>query len=297
MIFYSIFLIFATMKTKEQAIRYLSRRSYSDSDWQAILQKCHFLYGSGIRKSQRPKQQSTYQEFIDWLECGIGDGAIVRCHNLTGIFCDNGDNTYKMLAHYDEFGKIVVETIPIKLDDVQEIDGTQFYKDLRKQGLQYSVTLAIVFERKLPRPFSKTVYVHNGVRGVGIVKKCIHGTVYFVCGYELKFQTEYSLPLPEVDFFEIDKPGVQKLQAEMNRNSVSFDKKTKTLVDIVCRAGVNETYWYLSDILSICRETDTRTARDTARYDNYNYFLNYNEALDFREQIIAIRKKTIKGIE
>lgn len=76
------FLNFADMKTKEQVIRYLSRRSYDDADWQAILQKCHFLYGSGVRKALRPKQHSTYQDFIDWLECGIGDGAVVKYENI-----------------------------------------------------------------------------------------------------------------------------------------------------------------------------------------------------------------------
>lgn len=83
---------------------------------------------------------------------------------------------------------------------------------------------------------------------------------------------EYSISLFDIDFFDIDKDGIQKLQDEMNRNCVSFDKKTMALVDIISRADVNKSYWYLSDILSICRGIDKRTARDDARYDNYNYF-------------------------
>lgn len=54
--------------------------------------------------------------------------------------------------------------------NVQEIDGTQFYSDLRKQGLQYSVTLSRIFERKIPKPFTKVLYDHNGVKGIGLVK-------------------------------------------------------------------------------------------------------------------------------
>lgn len=285
------------MKTKEQVIRYLSRRSYDDADWQAILQKCHFLYGSGVRKALRPKQHSTYQNFIEWLDNGIGDGAIVTCGNHTGIFCDNGDGTYKLLAYYSEDGKIEVENLPIDMEQVEVIDGTKFYADLRKQGLQYSVTLANVYERKLPKAYSKILYKYNGVNGVGFVRKCAGGKVHFVCGYDVKFQTEYSLPLHEVDFFDIDKDGIQTLQREMNRNKVSFDKKTMSLVDIMSRAEIDESYWYLTDILSICRAIEKGSAKDDARYNNYNYFLNYNEALDMRENFIAIRKKMIKGLE
>ena len=285
------------MKTKEQVIRYLSRRSYDDADWQAILQKCHFLYGSGVRKALRPKQHSTYQDFIDWLECGIGDGAVVKYEKYTGLVCDNGDNTCKLLAYYADNGKIVVKDLSVDMVNVQEIDGTQFYSDLRKQGLQYSVTLSRIFERKIPKPFTKVLYNHNGVKGIGLVKKCIDGQAYFVCGYEIKFLKEYSISLFDIDFFDIDKDGIQKLQDEMNRNCVSFDKKTMALVDIISRADVNKSYWYLSDILSICRGIDKRTARDDARYDNYNYFLNYNEALDFRETMIKFRKETIKGLK
>ena len=141
------------------------------------------------------------------------------------------------------------------------------------------------------------MYDHNGVKGIGLVEKCVDGQVYVVCGYEIKFLKEYSISLFDIDFFDIDKDGIQKLQDEMNRNCVSFDKKTMALVDIISRADVNKSYWYLSDILSICRGIDKRTARDDARYDNYNYFLNYNEALDFRETMIKFRKETIKGLK
>lgn len=239
----------------------------------------------------------TYQEFMYWLDNGVGDGTIVTCDGHTGIFCDNGDGTYKLLAHYGENGKIEAKDIPVDIGKVQEIDGKQFYADLRKQGLQYGTTLARIYDRKIPKSYSKVIYEHDGVRGVGFVEKCSEGMVHFICGYEVKFQKGYSLPLADVDFFTIDKAGIQKLQEEMNRNCVSFDKKTMSLVEIMSRAEKGGAYWYLTDILSICREIDRRTAKDTARYDNYNYFLNFNEALDMREHIIETRKKIIKGLK
>lgn len=286
------------MKTKEQAIRYLSRRSYDEQDWELILQECHSLYGSGIRKSLRPKQHSTYQEFREWLDNGIGDGVVVAYGIYTGIFCDNGDGTYKLLAYRtSDDGIIVIRDIQVDIKQIKVLKDSDFYSSLRKQGLQYSVTLSNVFERKTPKAYSKILYEYNGVKGVGFVEKCIGGNVNFICCYDTEFRIGYSLPVFDVDFYDVDKSGIQTLQNEMNKHQVSFDKKMMSLVEIQSRAEIGGTYWYLTDTLSICRGIDKRAAKDNARYDNYNYFLEYSEALDMREAFIARRKEMIKGLE
>lgn len=283
------------MKTKEQVIRYLSRRSYPQEDWLIILQECREIYGSGVRKSLRPKSESTIKEFHKWLSDGIGDGTIVRCGNITGLYCDNGDGTAKLIARYVVKEKIVVGDVPVDIKSVTEVEkeeANKFYINLRKQGYQYNPTLATISERNVPRHCQIVKFLYHGIKHLGILLKVKAGIADFACSYEYNggLKSDLSYDLFDLDFLNVTKDDKIKLKEILYDNNVSFDKKSLQLVHCRKRAEFGDYYWFITDIFSIKRVADKRGKSDEIRYDVGNYFLDYKRALDFRNEIVEKRK-------
>lgn len=278
------------MKTKEQVIRYVSRRSYPDDDWKEVLTLCRTHYGSGIKKSSHPKSNSSFSEFKSWLESGIGDGDIVSVDGMTGIFCDNGDGTHKLLARYLINNKIIVEDVKINSDDCLIVDGADFYKNLRKQGYQYFLSLGVVEERNLPRDFQTVSFSYKGQHGVGIIRKSRVKTTEFVCVCSDSFKTDVAYDTYDLDFFPACKEDVRTLVNQLNSKQLKFDKKTSQLVWARKRAVKGEKYWYITDTFSLKMVSDKGTTIDDIRYEVGNYFLLYGDCIKFRDEIVKKRK-------
>lgn len=278
------------MKTKEQVVRYVSRRSYPEDDWRRILLVCRPLYGSGIKKASHPKSTSDYQEFNEWLVNGFGDGEIVSVNGMTGIFCDNGDGTCKLLARYSLNQKIVIEDVKINLCDCKAVDGEEFYMNLRKQGYQYFLSLGVVSERKLPRKFQTISFSFKGSCFVGIVGKSTVSETSFLCVCSDVFQTDVTYNTYDLDFFSACKNDVKILADWLNKKQLRFDKKTSQLIWARKRALKGEAYWFITDTFSLKMVTDKRTAVDDMRYNAGNYFLTYGECEKFRNEMTDKRK-------
>ena len=278
------------MKTKEQVIRYLSRRSYPSEDWKTILQECREKYGSGVRKSLRPKSESTLEEFHQWLENGIGDGAIVRSGDVVGLFCDNGNGTAKLIARYVMNEKIVVEDIPVDVKNVVLEEVNNFYKDLRKQGYQYNPTLATISTRVVPRTCQVVKYLYEGTEYLGILRKNIGGIVDLACSYSDILVDNVTCELSGMDFLEVTKDDKVKLKEILNKYGEEFDKKSLQMKHCEPRAEYGEHYWFLTDIFSLKRVADKRSKADEIRHGVGNYFLDYKKALDFRNEVVEKRK-------
>lgn len=268
----------------------MSRRSYPDVDWKEILTLCRTHYGSGIKKSSHPKSSSSFSEFKRWLESGIGDGDIVSVNGMTGIFCDNGDGTYKLLARYLINNKIIVEDVKINSNDCSVVDDTDFYKDLRKQGYQYFLSLGIVEERNLPRNFQTVSFSYKGQYGVGIIRKSRVNTTEFVCAFLDSLKTDATYDTYDLDFFPASKEDVRILVNQLNSEQLKFDKKTSQLVWARKRAVKGEKYWYITDTFSLKMVSDKGTTVDNVRYEVGNYFLLYDDCLKFRDEMVGKRK-------
>ena len=277
------------MKSKEQVIRYVSRRKFSDEDWIKVLEECHKLYGSGIRKALRPKITETYDGFIEWLENGLGDGSVVDCDGDIGLLCDNGDGTYKLLAHY-VCRRIVIENIQVDISKARLIDEKEFYRDLRREGYQYSVTLASIYERKLPAKYTKVAYQIGDEKGVGIIASCINKTANFLWCYGHVERRNYSVPLEDVDFFPATKDVSDRIKKLMLERNIFFNRNTLQIESMKPRAKVGEYYWFLTERFTLKRELDRHKTKDNERYECCNYFLSYAEADEFRNKLMKILK-------
>ena len=275
------------MKTKEQVIRYLSRRSFSPKDWQVILQECREKYGSGIRKSLRPKSECSLEEFHAWLDTGIGDGIIVKSGDMTGLYCDNGDGTAKLIAEYTINEKIIVDDIAIDPKTViiaSNDEMNKFYRMLRKQGYQYNTTLATISKRNVPRKCQMVKFIYCDSEYIGILLKVKSGTAYFACSYNGELKRNLSYDLFDIDFLETTREDKINLKEILSKNNILFNKKT------LKRAEYGYYYWFITDIFSIKRVADKRKKSDEIRYEIGNYFLDYDKALSFRNEIVDKRK-------
>ena len=277
------------MKSKEQVIRHISKRRFSDEDWVKVLDKCRKLYGSGIRKALRPKITETYDEFIEWLDTGFGDGSIVDYNGDIGLLCDNGNGTYKLLAHY-VCRRIVIENVPIDIKSAKLIDGKEFYRDLRKEGYQYSVTLASIYERKIPSKYTKVAYQIGAEKGVGIIANCIKKTATFLWCYGSIERRNYSVSLEDVDFLPVTKEVIDRIRDLMLESGIKFNRSTLQIEDVKPRAKIGESYWFLTERFTLKRELDNRKTKDNDRYECCNYFLSYPDADVFRKKLVEILK-------
>lgn len=289
-----IFIYLCRMKTKEQVVRYTFRHKFSDNDWKKVLELCRKIYGSGIRRSIRPKSEQTYDGFVEWLDNGIGDGTIVNFNGDIGLLCDNSDGTYKFLAHYVN-RKIVIEEVPVDINLIKIVtDGSgQFYKDLRKAGYQYNVTLATISKRPIPRKYSYTGFKIKDTEGFGLVGQCKGGVVNFLWCFDTIERRDYSVNLCDIDFYSLSKEQFVTIKSTMQKCGVCFDKETLQIIDTLPRVEIGKKYWFLTERFTLKQQVDNRLKKDNDRYENCNYFSTYKEAHIFRTKLMKI----IKGRE
>lgn len=278
------------MKSKEQVIRYISRRSYPALDWARVLEVCRQTYGSGIKKASHPKSESSFDEFIDWLKNGIGDGEIVSVDEKTGIFCNNGDGTFKLLAWKSDGGKIQVEDVKINPNECIVVDGDDFYKNLRKNGYQYFLSLGTVSKRKLPHTNQVVRVRYKNRCGIGIINKSGVKETSFICLYFDDLLRDVSYDTSELDFFSVDKKDNICFCNILNDNHLKFDKKKSKLVWARKRVNIGGSYWFISDTFTLKTAADKRTVVDNWRYDIGNYFSEYEIAINFLQELIEKRK-------
>lgn len=278
------------MKSKEQVIRYTSRRAYPALDWLRVLEVCHKFYGSGVKKASHPKSESNFDEFVDWLKNGIGDGDVVSVDGKTGIFCNNGDGTFKLLAWKSDNDEIYVEDVKINSSECVVVDGNDFYRSLRRSGYQYFLSLGTVSKRKLPHANQVVKVRYKNKCGIGIISKSGIKSTSFICLYFDDLLRDVSYDTSELDFFSVDKKDNVCLCNILNDNHLKFDKKKSSLVWARKRVKTSGSYWFISDTFTLKTATDKRAVVDNWRYEIGNYFSEYKIALDFLKELIEKRK-------
>jgi len=287
------------MKTKEQIIRYLSRRSYPEQDWLEILDYCRQVYGSGVHKSIRPVSESTKTEFMDWIDHGIGDGDVVRYGQTYGIFVDNADGTAKLVSYYDKDNNIIIGELLINPEKASASSiQNEYSQDLAQAGYEYSVSLAKLIPRKLPPLNERLRFVSKSEIGIGIVSKIEDGMVYFACcivGGQLFTDKKYDLR--GFHFSKIDKSGIEAFQNALRQNGLQWNHHSHAITKALERSEKGKAYWYITDKFGIAREIDRYTKTSDIRYDNHNYFTSYADAAAFREFIYQYRESQIKRPE
>lgn len=285
------------MKTKVQIIKYTSQCRFSDEDWQKVLDYCRERFGGGrIHKSLKPLSESTYQQFLDWIDNGYGVGDVVRYGHTIGIL---GAYTpdYAYLAVYFSFERQLIEQkleIPgYKIIKATDNNKAEIEQVLRSMDMKFSVSLACLMKTYQPDNGDIVRITIKNIQTTAIYRSKDDVKLYFYAyvqnGNILK---DYSIIKENAIVSKPTKTDVERLQVALAKNQMEWSTRHKVL-NLVENARVTKggRYWYLSETFSICSDMDMYTKKHDERHKNGNYFCAYGAAILFAQKVKSIRKE------
>lgn len=285
------------MKTKEQIVKYTSQCRFSDEDWQKVLDYCREHFGGGrIHKSLKPLSQSTFQQFLDWIDNGYGVGDIVRYGHTLGIL---GAYTpdYTCLAAYLSFeGELIEQKLEIpryKAIKPTESDKQKIQDILRSMNVKFSVSLACLMKAYQPDNGDIVRVTKGNLQTTGIFRISDNESLYFyVFVQDGNIVKDYSVQIGLVTMSKPTKTDVERLQVALAKNQMEWSARHKILRIVEnARAAKGGRYWYLSETFSICSDVDMYTKKHDERHKNGNYFCAYGTAVLFAQKVKSLRKE------
>lgn len=283
------------MKTKEQVLKYLSVRSFDEDEWYEVRNWMRERFCCGLRKARRPVIDGHYSELLDWFDNQLGEGDVVITDSYTGIVHITTDGVVVVAACQTKDGVFDVESFCLtetyRLADIAE--KLEFEGLMKKMGYDFNISLGTITKRPLP-PANKIIrFEYQGETYIGIPKSLQdNAIVFWVTERRGKIERDLKFPAYEMDFFNATKTEQYKFNIDLGRASLMWDEASNSLLSHIKRAERNKIYYYLNDRFDISQDKDTRSDTDHERYKNRNYFLRYEEALRFRQQIYNLRAVT-----
>lgn len=284
------------MKILNQIIRYTSHCRFSDEDWQKVLGYCRERFKGGkIHKAQKPISNSTYSQFLDWIDNGLGSGDMVSYGNTPGIIVSSTPDKTFMTAYLDYEGNLMTQQMevlnPERLIPLDDERSRQLRKALIDNGLEYStqshglVSLCTLKEN---------LYVIIGDNDYGTADV---GMYLESDGYKHKFaalvkdgklmmdcwiDTDYT-PLRRAD-----DSAIQRFHKAISKAGYTYNARVKQFVKQP-NVGSDNVYYYLNDRFEIVMDKDNGGDVHAVRFAAGNYFIDFGEALLFMKEVRKMR--------
>lgn len=284
------------MKTLNQIKRYTSQCRFSEEDWQKVLVYCRERFKGGrIHKASKPISDSTYEQFLNWIENGLGSGDMVSYGNTMGIVCNCTSDKIYITAYCDYEGNLingVMEILnPQRLIRLDENRSRVLRKLLIDNNLDYSKQSHALVPLYTPK---ENFYVVIGSDDYGVADV---GMYLFSEGYKHKFAAllqDGELKMDcwvDTDYTPLRKASdkdIQRFHKAISKAGYSYNARAKQFI-IQPKVGKDNIYYYLSDRFDIITEKDNGEKKHAQRYAVGNYFLDYGEAIMFMKEIKRMR--------
>ena len=280
------------MKTLAQIRRYVEYCSFPEQDWIRILEYCKQRFGSSrIHKTRIPGCASTYDQFIEWEESGIGVGDVVRYGSTVGLVGVSLPDRMKLIAYLDFEGRLVCEDMEVRdRERLNVLDGEQaesFYVRLINEGFCYNRQINLIEKVYTPKRYEFVCAIEdNG-------ETSVTGMYLESEGYRHHLLAAVSNEKMDMDIW------VECKYAPLKKMLV---KNMKNYYDVVKRAGFtynartnrfipaqkrqrNNVYYYLNDRFQVVQDLDNMEGKHNERYESGNYFLDYMCAVLFADKI------------
>lgn len=288
-------------KTKEQVFRYVSFRDYTDADWTEIASWIKAHYGSGLHRPRHPKINSDKAEFFDWIkkDC-LAEGDVVIGNGFMGAFHELpdriADDVFEVLGWYDAEGVLHRQPMELHYSEanvswqvVDEEMTKSYYQRLREDGYTFAISLGSITKRNLPAVNTIFKFSRNGKEGVGVIDSYMDKAAHMAVSLMDAIEADYWVPTAQLDILKLGKKETITFFLALEQNGMSWDTSEHKLISHIKRAVTGGTYWFINDRFGISSDKETGTKVDGERYKNRNYFLDYQEALRFRELIYKLR--------
>lgn len=285
------------MKTIEQIIRYTSQCEFPEDDWQLVLDYCRNSYSGGkIHKALKPKDKSTYRQFLEWIDNGFGSGDIVRYGHTSGIVSLATPNKIVLGAYCDFEGNLIMqelEVFPNKVMPLEDKPKREFRELVFSKGYDFSVRNGRFAELYIPKKYSYVSfnYDDNPSVSIGMYLESRDNKYYFAAlllNGELMIDCSIDCrctPLKASTLKEI-----QTLHSKAAKEGWTLEGRTNTFTQKQTR-NYKGKYWHLTDRFTVIADMDMGGAKHDERYEVGNYFIDETEAVLFAQEIIRKRKE------
>lgn len=285
-------------KTKEQVNRYLTHCKFPDEDWKRILSYCRENGYGNAHKAAHPKSESTFNQFINWLENGFGAGDVVRYGHTVGLLSTCTPDYTVICARFSRNNDLIIADVQVSADKLMppvDNDTEIMYAGLKRRGYCFDKRLCVIYENLLPAPYSRVCYRINGVDGYGVVSGYDGSLVRFVFGVRCGIlRRDFAEEMCNVDLDDITREGIKEMDAVLADNCLYWDHNTRSLEFLQKRVRAGESYWYITDKFTVSSAKENHTPTNEARYKRGNYFIRHSDALDFLIRIQQMRKEERK---
>lgn len=284
------------MKSQEQVLRYISQNSFPDKeDWSNVLAWCKVHYGGGkAHKALKPIGNSTYAQFMTWLDNGITVGDIVKVNGVLGIVGGYGVER-SFLSNIVTDGELTTQKTWVKSKGIVQASDEEKHEvfDLmKKQKVQYSVSLSRLIDRYVPDN-GDFVRIMQGKKVVlGIYHSQIdnqysfHGIVS-----RNRFTGERLFSVDEVSLEKASKMETERINAALAVSGLVWLSESKKIVEAIGnRAKKGDYFWYMSERLMPESDRDMYNQRCDEKFQCGNYFRSFKECYEFCMKVKALRK-------
>lgn len=287
----------SSMKTQAQILRYVSQCQFHDEDWLEVLVYCRKKFGGGkAHRALKPLSGSTYQQFLDWIDNGIAVGDIVRYGHTVGIVGGYSPDAAYLSAFLSSDGGLVqtkLEVAPYKLFKAQSSEIQSFNQALIDNQLAFSVSTSSFYEAFYPDN-GDFVRITLGKRTLlGIYKGSEdENHLFYLITDSKKINTDQQLPKADCILQLPSKSDNLSLLNALSNNGLEWSPQNKSLHKVSDGRAVKlSRYYYVTDTMDIASEKDMHTKVHDRRFKCGNYFRNFQEAFNFRERIVQLRKE------
>ncbi len=284
------------MKSLNQIIRYTSHCRFPDEDWQKVLDYCRKRFKGGkIHKAQKPISNSTYNQFLKWIDNGLGSGDMVSYGKTMGIIVSSTPDKTLLTAYCDYEGNLMdnqMEVLnPERLMRLDDERSRQLRKLMIDNNFDYSTNSHGLVPLYTLKENLYVVIGNNdyGTADVGMYLESDgykHKFAALVHNGELMFDcwidTDYT-PLRKAD-----DADVQRFHKAISKAGYVYNSRVKQFIKQP-NTGSDNIYYYLSDRFDIVTEKDDGGDKHAERFAVGNYFLDFGEALMFMKSIRKMR--------
>lgn len=288
------------MKTLNQIIRYTSHCQFPAEDWQKVLGYCRERFKGGrIHKAQNPISGSTYEQFLNWIDNGLGSGDMVSYGNTMGIVVSSTPDKTLLTAYLDYEGNLMdcqMEILePERLERLDDDRQRQLRKILIDNKVYYSTqTHGLAPLCTLKENFYYVIGNNDyGLADVGMYLESDgykHKFAAIVRNGELLF--DYWIDSDYTPLLKAGDSDIQRFHKTVSKAGYVYNARFRQFLPQP-KVGSGNVYHYLNDRFEVVTDKDNGIDdKHAQRFAAGNYFLDMGDAITFMKAI-----KKMRGVE
>src|SRR5574344_1069521 len=138
-----------------------------------------------------------------------------------------------------------------------EEEKKDFIADMKACGYDFSISIAKVYKRYMPDPYTRIRYVYNNTEGAGIIDKYEGKMVHMAFGIENRtLKIDFEMSAGEVEFYNAKKKDLKLMDEILTKCNYVWDYNSRSLTHVQKRLEIGKTYWYVTDKFSVVNSTE-----------------------------------------